>query len=110
MIFGAAGAVASEVIFVAQMAFFARISDPALGGTYMTLLNTLGNLGGKWPPTVSFYLVDTLTCGHSACSMKRDGFYVVAAACTVVGFVWYVAMSPLVHRMQRWSLDEWKVR
>ena len=30
--------VASQCMFVSQMAFFARISDPALGGTYMTLL------------------------------------------------------------------------
>ena len=34
-------------MFVSVMAFFARISDPAVGGTYMTLLNTVTNLG-KW--------------------------------------------------------------
>jgi PAT family acetyl-CoA transporter-like MFS transporter 1 len=28
-------------MFVAQMSFFAKISDPAIGGTYMTLLNTV---------------------------------------------------------------------
>lgn len=28
-------------MFVACMAFFAKISDPRVGGTYMTLLNTL---------------------------------------------------------------------
>jgi hypothetical protein len=26
---------------------FITVSDPAVGGTYMTLLNTLTNLGGK---------------------------------------------------------------
>ena len=31
------------------MAFFARISDPAIGGTNMTFLNTLANLGMMWP-------------------------------------------------------------
>ena len=31
--------------FVAQMSFFAKISDPSIGGTYMTLLNTIANLG-----------------------------------------------------------------
>lgn len=30
-----------------QMAFFARISDPSIGGTYMTFLNTITNLGSK---------------------------------------------------------------
>ena len=34
-------------MFVSNMAFFARISDPAMGGTYMTMLNTLSNLGGS---------------------------------------------------------------
>jgi PAT family acetyl-CoA transporter-like MFS transporter 1 len=32
-------------MFVSQMAFFAKVSDPKIGGTYMTLLNTLSNLG-----------------------------------------------------------------
>ena len=32
-------------IYVAMMAFTAKISDPAVGGTYMTLLNTITNLG-----------------------------------------------------------------
>ena len=43
------------------MAFFARISDPAVGGTYMTLLNTLTNLGGNWPATLALWAVDHLT-------------------------------------------------
>ena len=48
-------------MFVAIMAFFARISDPAVGGTYMTLLNTLTNLGGNWPATLALWSVDHLT-------------------------------------------------
>lgn len=32
-------------MFVSQMAFHAKISDPVIGGTYMTLLNTVANLG-----------------------------------------------------------------
>lgn len=48
-------------MFVAVMAFFAKISDPMVGGTYMTLLNTVCNLGGNWPTTIVLYFVDTLT-------------------------------------------------
>lgn len=48
-------------MFVAVMAFFAKISDPAVGGTYMTLLNTVCNLGGNWPTAVVLWLVDVLT-------------------------------------------------
>mmetsp|Transcript_85529 Transcript_85529/g.169728 ORF Transcript_85529/g.169728 Transcript_85529/m.169728 type:complete len:478 (+) Transcript_85529:80-1513(+) len=110
LVFGVVGAVVSELVFTAQMAFFARVSDPAYGGTYMTLLNTLGNLGGKWPPTVTFYLVDALTCKGATCAMQADGFYVVSAFCTVVGLVWYALGSPFVHRIQQQKLDDWKIR
>lgn len=34
-------------MYVCVMAFFAKISDPTIGGTYMTLLNTVSNLGKR---------------------------------------------------------------
>ena len=46
---------------LAIMAFNARISDPIVGGTYLTLLNTLTNLGGNWCQTLALWLVDGLT-------------------------------------------------
>lgn len=48
-------------MFVAVMAFFAKISDPTVGGTYMTLLNTVCNLGGNWPTSLVLWMVDMLT-------------------------------------------------
>lgn len=57
-------------MFVSVMAFFARVSDPAVGGTYMTLLNTLANLGGQWPSTLALWLVDFLT--WKSCSNNDD--------------------------------------
>ena len=56
-------------MFVASMAFFAKISDPAVGGTYMTFLNTIANLGGNWPTTAALWFVDALTfrqCSNDA--------------------------------------------
>jgi len=38
----------SYSMFVSQMSFFAQISDKGIGGTYMTLLNTLSNLGSNY--------------------------------------------------------------
>jgi PAT family acetyl-CoA transporter-like MFS transporter 1 len=38
--------VTSQTMFVAQMAFYNRVADPAIGGTYMTMLNTISNMGG----------------------------------------------------------------
>merc|ERR1712227_376079 len=53
--------VALYSMFVSIMAFFAKVSDPAVGGTYMTLLNTLTNLGGNWPSSLALWMVDPLT-------------------------------------------------
>lgn len=44
-----------------QGAFFTRISDLSIGGTYLTLLNTFANLGGTWPKFFVLYFVDLLT-------------------------------------------------
>ncbi|CAI8047571.1 Acetyl-coenzyme A transporter 1 [Geodia barretti] len=52
---------AAYSMFVATMAFHAKISDPAIGGTYMTLLNTVSNLAGMWPGTLSLWLVDNVS-------------------------------------------------
>lgn len=48
-------------MFVSQMSFYAQISDKSIGGTYMTFLNTISNLGGVWPQTVALYLANVLT-------------------------------------------------
>ena len=42
---------------LAIMAFFARVSDPLVGGTYMTFLNTMNNLGTMWPRSAALALV-----------------------------------------------------
>jgi PAT family acetyl-CoA transporter-like MFS transporter 1 len=42
-------------MFVSIMAFHAKIADPSIGGTYMTLLNTVCNLGGNWPATLALW-------------------------------------------------------
>lgn len=51
----------SSTMFVAQMAFYNRVSDPAIGGTYMTMLNTISNLGSAWTTPLAFLLVDRTT-------------------------------------------------
>ena len=48
-------------MFVSAMAFHAKISDPSMGGTYMTLLNTLTNLAGTWSGTLALWMVDNVS-------------------------------------------------
>jgi MFS transporter, PAT family, solute carrier family 33 (acetyl-CoA transportor), member 1 len=51
----------STVMFVAISAFHAKIADPVVGGTYMTLLATVSNLGGTFPRFFILKLVDVFT-------------------------------------------------
>ncbi|XP_055624324.1 acetyl-coenzyme A transporter 1 [Toxorhynchites rutilus septentrionalis] len=118
-------------MFVAVMAFFARISDPTVGGTYMTLLNTLSNLGGNWPTTVVLWLVDVLTwkrCSNAAdntcsdaaeqeicvngdgkCNIEIDGYYIEIVICLVYGIFWYHWGKHKIRYLQSLPLKAWRV-
>ncbi|XP_022905132.1 acetyl-coenzyme A transporter 1 [Onthophagus taurus] len=121
-------------MFVSIMAFFAKISDPIVGGTYMTLLNTLTNLGGNWPAAVALFFVDPLTrkeciggtegydnlCRDTIeqelcvskggkCVIQIDGYYIETLICAVVGFVWLAWAKSRIKRIQSFTDDDWKI-
>jgi len=104
----------STVQFVSIGCFFARIADPTVGGTYMTLLNTLSNLGGTWPRPLILEGVDVLTnygdcqglssdissisCKTSdgrhdcisnggQCEIIKDGYYTISIVCIVLALL-----------------------
>ncbi|TFK30717.1 hypothetical protein FA15DRAFT_662749 [Coprinopsis marcescibilis] len=111
----------STVQFVGISAFHTRVSDPLIGGTYMTLLNTFTNMGGTWPKwfilngvdwfsianchlpkTSSQVLIKATECiSHAGkahckavkgdCVYERDGYYIVTTACMIFGMVFLVA-------------------
>ncbi|XP_063623981.1 acetyl-coenzyme A transporter 1 [Cydia splendana] len=121
-------------MFVAVMAFFAKVSDPAVGGTYMTLLNTVSNLGTNWPNTLALWAIDHLTfkscslpeMSDNTCSSKLesdicknaggtcltriDGFYIETAICLAVGYLWLQWGRPTINRLQRRPASAWQVR
>ncbi|OJT13218.1 hypothetical protein TRAPUB_10237 [Trametes pubescens] len=104
---------AGTIQFGGISAFHTRISDPVVGGTYMTLLNTFTNLGGTWPrffvlKGVDFFSVATCEIKESGLSVKahecvsehgklacsdlggecvteQDGYYIVSAICLGFG-------------------------
>lgn len=47
-------------MYTADMSFFARVADPLVGGTYMTLMN-ISYIGGKIFKTFSIWLLDVIT-------------------------------------------------
>lgn len=121
-------------MFVQAMAFFAHIADPTVGGTYMTLLNTLNNLGGTWTTTTALALIDTFTyksCSNETvgndcsnqklvkeceemggtCSTTIDGYYFETALLTIFGLLWFKYwVRKVVRHLQLRPLSSWKVQ
>ncbi|XP_054452963.1 acetyl-coenzyme A transporter 1 [Anoplopoma fimbria] len=124
--------VALYSMYVACMAFHAKVSDPLIGGTYMTLLNTVTNLGGNWPSTLALWMVDPLTfkecqgavgqsCGSpegaglcvkegGVCVTTLDGYYVESVVCVVIGLAWWVWFGKKMRRLQDQKPAAWKCR
>jgi MFS transporter, PAT family, solute carrier family 33 (acetyl-CoA transportor), member 1 len=51
----------STLMFTSMGTFFNRISDPDMGGAYLTMLNTILNIGITVPQVGMFALVDALS-------------------------------------------------
>ncbi|XP_056334720.1 acetyl-coenzyme A transporter 1 [Danio aesculapii] len=124
--------VALYSMYVACMAFHAKVSDPVIGGTYMTLLNTVTNLGGNWPSTLALWLVDPLTskechgapgqtCGSieeaglcvregGSCVTSLDGYYVESVVCVLIGLCWWIFFGKRMKRLQEESPSAWHCR
>jgi len=103
------------VHFVACMSFFSRVADESLGGTYMTLLNTLSNLGSKWCGTLVFYAFDAAArracagAGEEKCAESDGALYAVLAASTAAGLIWLRVFGNQVDKLQSLPLDKWAV-
>ncbi|KAG0212046.1 hypothetical protein BGX28_006944 [Mortierella sp. GBA30] len=126
----------STVAFVSMGAFMTVIADPVIGGTYMTLLNTLSNFGGTWPRFFVLKAVDYLTVstcsalnnsdeafscasepGKSLCNeldgqcqTKQDGYYYVSSICVMIGgmlLVFYIA--PTIRYLEALNPKLWKL-
>ncbi len=129
--------VAGSLVFNSLMAYFSRVSDPAIGGTYMTLLNTLTNLGAKWPSSLCLWLLPKLTftsclltsdggvspvdiscslVGGAACieyggrcEVAWDGYTISAAFCLVFGVGWWFFFRESVKKLQNTPPSDWLV-
>eukprot|EP00731_Ephydatia_muelleri_P014852 Em0008g572a len=119
-------------MFVSLMAFNARVSDPAIGGTYMTLLNTVANIAVAIPKTVVLWLVDVvsfkdctgvtdfnLDCDNynelqlceaagGKCVTNVDGYYVLSIACILLGLLWMGWQRNRMNRLQAMDEAAWK--
>ncbi|KAK0656001.1 acetyl-coenzyme A transporter 1-domain-containing protein [Cercophora newfieldiana] len=128
----------NTVMFVAVSAFHAKVADPVIGGTYMTLLATVCNLGGTFPRYFVLRLVDAFTSAtcHPApkttltqpfscalqpekerclaaggtCDTYRDGYYLVNIVCVLFGVASFILyIRPRVLHLQSLPLRAWRL-
>lgn len=95
--------------FVALGAFFAQIADPAIGATFMTLLQTFANLGGSWPQSAAMQAVHWMTVRDETGGVVVDGYFVVIAASILLGAAVTVPYTRRVsRRLENIHPDDWK--
>ena len=126
----------STVQFVGVMSFFSKVSDESIGGTYMTLLNTLSNLGSKIAETFVLFFVDFVSekrcvgassssSSITACSTKQERDMCVSAGgkchlddghyhtfvllSPAVALAWVVWQRKRVQRLSASPLEEWRL-
>jgi len=114
----AAQAIANTLQFNAQMTFFAHRVDPAIGGSYMTLLNTAANLGGTWPASFVMWLVSRLTPVQSRTSRGatdtgngngfNDPYFALQFAFSGLGLLWIWFLGKRVDRVAALPDDAWR--
>lgn len=123
----------STIQFVSLCAFHTRIADPAIGGTYMTTLNTLSNYGGTWPRLIILFLIDKLTLARcegieqpfeiisegqkATCTSSggtvvflRDGYYYTSALCITLGICIWFWVKRKARYLQSLPQSAWRVQ
>lgn len=130
--------VGGRLVFVSMMAYFAKISDPNIGGTYMTLLATIANLGALWSSSAALWILPKLSFSHCVASLDStavlsnhskacfptsdecsavggvckptvDGFTILVFCCVIFGMIWmYFARNVLTY-LQSLPHTEWLV-
>lgn len=96
--------VISTTQFVSMMAFFTMVSDPLVGGSYMTALNTIANLGGKWPNTMVLFAINPLTIDGVV-----DGYYVLVGFGLVFGVAWIWYFQPQLQALTALEESAWRL-
>lgn len=113
----AAQAICNTLQFNSQMIFFASRVDPAIGGSYMTLLNTAANLGGTWPASFVMWLIGKLTqdpvchfneAGQEICTGGSDPYFLLQLIFSGLGIAWIVLLGKKVRQIAELPDEAWR--
>ncbi|CAF0798449.1 unnamed protein product [Rotaria sordida] len=84
---------------VARVGFYAQISELRIGGTYMTLVSTLGNIGQTVSSSVVLLVASWLP--------KKHAYSIEVAGCTVIGILWLSFTWHMMRRLQALPIHKW---
>jgi PAT family acetyl-CoA transporter-like MFS transporter 1 len=110
-------AICNSLQFNAQMTFFASRVDPAIGGSYMTLLNSVANIGGTWPASFILLLQSALTRGpectfdensQQVCVGGRDPYFMLQLVFSGLGLFWIIFFGRRIRKLAALPDDAWR--
>ncbi len=90
------------IMVVSRIGFCARISEPHMAGTYMTLLATISNLGHSLLSTLVFYIANWLPKSHA--------YIIEVGGCFLFGLMWIGLFWRTIRRLDRLPAEEWYLK
>ncbi|CAD2099271.1 acetyl-CoA transporter, putative [Plasmodium vinckei petteri] len=98
-----------DLMTVSSMGFQNVISDPQIGGTYMTFLNTINNMGSHWS-TMFLWLLDytDMTICYGGGCIFIDGFYTQMICSFLVGILINSFVLKCIKKLQNFPIEDWR--
>lgn len=90
------------IMIVSRVGFYARISESNIGGTYMTLLATISNLGHSILTTLILYIANLLPKSHA--------YIILVTLCFIFGFIWIKLFSNTIKHLDKLPIDQWYLK
>lgn len=90
------------IMVVSRVGFCARISEPHIAGTYMTLLATITNLGQSILSTLVFYIANWLPKSHA--------YPIEVGGCFLLGLIWIRLFWTTIKRLDSLPTEDWYLK
>jgi PAT family acetyl-CoA transporter-like MFS transporter 1 len=88
------------LMLVSRVGFYARISDPSIGGTYITLLSMLGNLGASLTSSIVLFAAELIEPNHIA-------YPLLVGICFLLGCLWLIVQYRTMIQLQKLPIEKW---
>ena len=88
------------LMLVSRIGFYTRISDPRIGGTYITLLAMLGNLGAGLTTSLVLFTAGKIQPESMAYSL-------LVGICFFLGSLWLAIQYRTIRELESLPLEKW---